>query len=71
MPSKKGQVTGSPSMKSPPTGLVALLALKAPPQLDEGGRVGPRQKDWACKDGNGNQCDNKIGCPGLPSVVSR
>jgi hypothetical protein len=50
MSSKKGQVTASPSVKLLlPTGLVSLLALKAPPQLDEGGRGGPHQEDWARK----------------------
>jgi hypothetical protein len=62
MPSKKGQVMASPSVKLlSPTGLVALLALKAPPQLDEGGRGGPHQGDWARKDGSGNQCDDQVG----------
>ena len=61
MPSKEGQVMASPSMKLLlPTGLVGLLALKAPPQLDEGGRGGPHQEDWAGKDGGGNQCDDKV-----------
>ena len=30
---------------------MALLALKAPQQLDEGERVGPHQEDWALKEG--------------------
>ncbi len=47
------------------------MALKAPPQLDEGGRVGPRQEDWARKDGGGNQCDDKVGHVGVPFRVGR
>ncbi len=58
---KEGQVMASPSMKSlSPTGSVGLLALKAPPHLDEGGRGGPHQEDWARKDGGGNQCDDEV-----------
>jgi hypothetical protein len=61
MPSKKGQVTASPSMKSLlQTAKVALLALKAPPELDEGGRVEPHLEDWARKDGGVDQCNNKV-----------
>ncbi len=46
MPLKEGQVMASLIMKLLlPTGLVGLLALKAPPQLDEGERGGPRQED--------------------------
>jgi hypothetical protein len=68
MPSKEGQVMASPSMKLLlPTGLVGLLALKAPPQLDEGGRGGPHQEDWVRKDCGGNQCNDKVGCIGVPS----
>ena len=68
MPSEKGQVMASPSVKLlSPTGLVALLALKAPPQLDDGGRGGPHQEDWARKDGSGNQCNNQVGCASVPS----
>jgi hypothetical protein len=70
MSSKKGQVMASLSVKSLLlTGLVALLALKAPPQLDEGGRGGPCQGDLACKEGGGNQCNDKVGCAGVPSGV--
>jgi hypothetical protein len=48
MPSRKGQVLSSPSVKLLlPTTCVALLGLKAPPELGEDGRVGPRQEDWA------------------------
>jgi hypothetical protein len=43
-----------------PTAEVALLALKAPPELDEGGRVGPCQEDWAREDGGVNQCNDKV-----------
>ncbi len=70
MPSKKGQVMASLSVKLLlPTGSVSLLALKAPPQLDEGGRGGPRQEDWAREDGGGDQCNNEVGRTGRPLVV--
>ncbi len=70
MPSKKGQVMASLSVKLLlPTGLVALLALKAPPQLDEGGRGGPCQEDWARKDSGGKQCNDKVGHVGILSRV--
>jgi hypothetical protein len=68
MPSKKVQVTASPSVKSLlPTAKVALLELKAPPELDDGGRGGPSQEDWACEDGGADQCNDKVGCTGVPS----
>jgi hypothetical protein len=68
MPSEEVLVTASPNMYAlSPTGLVALLALKAPPQLDEGGRVGPCQVDWARKDNDVNQCDDKVGHGDKPS----
>jgi hypothetical protein len=54
-----------------PTAEVALLVLKAPPKLDVGGRVGPRQEDWAHKDGGVNQCNNKVRRVGVPSRVGR
>jgi hypothetical protein len=70
MPSKEGQVTVSLSVSLlMPTGSVGLLALKAPPQLDEVGRLGPRQEDWARKDGGGNQCNDEVGRIGIPSGV--
>jgi hypothetical protein len=70
MPLKEGQVTVSPSMKLLlPTGSVGLLVLKTPPSLDEGGRGGPHQEDWACKDGGGDQCNDKVGRTGIPSGV--
>jgi hypothetical protein len=55
----------------PPTSGMALLALKAPPELDQGGRVGPCQEDWARKDGGVNQCNDEVGCVGMPSGVGR
>jgi hypothetical protein len=68
MPLKMGQVRVSLSVKLLlPTAWVALLALKAPPKVDEGGRVGPRQENWAHKDGDINQCNNKVGCGNKPS----
>ncbi len=68
MPSKKGEVMASPSVKSLlPTAEEALLALKVPPELDEGGRVGPCQEDWACKNGGVGQCNDRVGCVGIPS----
>jgi hypothetical protein len=68
MPSKKGEVMASPSVKLLlPTAGVALLALKAPPQLDEGGRVGHCQEDWVPKDGGIDQFGDKVGHIGLPS----
>jgi hypothetical protein len=68
MLSMKGQVTASPSMKLVmPAAEVALLGLKAPPELDGGARVGPHQEDWACKDGGINQCDDKVGRGNEPS----
>jgi hypothetical protein len=64
IPSKEGQVTASPSMKLlSPTGLVSLLVLKAPPQLDEGGRGGPHQEDWTRKDGGGTRVMTRLGVP--------
>jgi hypothetical protein len=54
-----------------PTGSVVQLALKAPPQLDEGGRVGPRQEDWARKDDGGDQCNDKVGHVGVLSGGGR
>ncbi len=45
------------------------MALKAPPQLDEGGRVGPCQEDWAHEDGGGDQCNDEVGRVGVPSGV--
>ncbi len=51
--------------------LSGLLVLKAPPQLDEGERVGPHQEDWARKDDGGNQCNDKVGRVGVPSGVGR
>ncbi len=68
MPSKEGQVTATPSVKLLlPKGSVGLLELKAPPQLDEGGRGGPRQEDWAREDGGGDQCNNEVRHAGIPS----
>jgi hypothetical protein len=70
MLSKEGQVTASPSVKLlSPTGLVGLQALKAPPQLDEGGRRGPCQEDWAHEDGGSNQCNDKVRHAGVPFGV--
>ncbi len=73
MPSKKGQVTASQSMKSllPTAEVAALLELKAPPELDEGGRVGQRQEDWAHEVGGINQCNDEVGRLGVPSGVGR
>ncbi len=66
MPSKEGQVTVSLSVSLlMPTGSV----LKAPPQLDEVGRLGTRQEDWARMDGGGNQCNDEVGRIGIPSGV--
>jgi hypothetical protein len=70
MPLKKGEVTASPSMKLLlPTVEVALLALKVLPELDGGGRVGPCQGVWVCKDSGVNHCNNKVGRIGMPSGV--
>jgi hypothetical protein len=52
-----------------PTGLVALLLSKAPPELDEGGRVEPCQEDWVRKVSGIGQCNNKVGHVGVPSGV--
>jgi hypothetical protein len=72
MPSEEVQVMASPSLKSLlPTGLVAMLALKVPPQLNEGERVGPHQEGWARKDSSINQCNDKVECIGVPSRVGR
>jgi hypothetical protein len=68
MPLKKGQVMVSPSMKLIlPTAKVALLALQVPPELDEGGRVGPCQEYWACENSGVDQCGNKVGHGDVPS----
>jgi hypothetical protein len=68
MPSEEVLVMVTPSVSAlMPKDLVAQLALKAPPQLDEGGRVGPCQEDWALDDGGVNQCNDKVGCIGVPS----
>jgi hypothetical protein len=72
MPSEEVLVMASPSVNALlPTGLVGLLALKAPPHLDEGGRVGSCQEDWVCKDGGINQCNNKVGRIGVLSGGGR
>jgi hypothetical protein len=72
MPLDEVLVSASPIVNALlPTGLMALLALKAPSQLDEGGRVGRCQEDWAHADSGIDQCDNKVGRIGLPSGVGR
>ncbi len=46
-----------------------LVGIGSPPALGEGGRVGPCQEDWVCKDRGGNQCDDKAWRIGIPSKV--
>ncbi len=60
MLSKKEQVMASVSVKMlSPTAQVALLAIKVPPDLDKGGRVGPCQEVWVHKNDGVNQCNDK------------
>ncbi len=46
-----------------------VVGVGSPSALDVGGRVGPRQEDWARKDGGGDQCDDKFRHVGVPSGV--
>jgi hypothetical protein len=59
--SRRSEVTTPLSKK------VKLLA--PPPALGVVGRIGPRQEDWARKDGGSDQCNDKFGHVGVPSGV--